>query len=522
MFSSPFIKKCFGLIAFGAVFVAGDTPARIATLLTTAQPHDFTAMAEDGDGGDSDGGGSDSDGGGDSDSDGDSDADGSSSDGDQSDRGDADDGNEDAADVDDADDDGRGRQQSSTGRGGGSHVAQRNLKRLPAGRTARRAMQAAAELVASGLDERALTDLRAAGYRIVSRARLGATGRTLVKLRVPRRVTLEKARRNVASLAPRSTIDFNHYYRPASEEAEQVLPCAEGRACFAVELIGWPRTRVLDAKCGQGVRIGLVDTGINAGHPAFSAHHLEVIRLERAKALPASGRQHGTAVASLLLGAAESRAPGLLPDSEVVAIDAFHGAPGHDERADVFDLVRSLDMLGERGVQAVNMSLSGPPNELLEQAVARLRAKNIVLVAAAGNNGPHAKPVYPAAYDSVIAVTAVDRGKAVYRHASQGGYVDFAAPGVDVWTAASIKGARSKTGTSFAAPFVTAIAAVLAARNPSKPPAAIQKLMATAAEDLGNPGRDPVFGWGLVNARDICRDGVQSTIEQRPSSNTRP
>lgn len=494
MFCSSIIKRYSCLILIGTILVIGNIPTRIAALLTTVQPHGLVALAYDGDGGD---GGSD---GSDSDGDSDGDADGDGDDGDPEDASDSDD------DAEDADDEIRDMRQRSAAHGAGDHIVQRRRPALSAGDAARApAIWAAGELVASGLDERTLGGLRAAGYRIVRREKLGGAGGTLVKLRIPRRTSLEQARSHVTSVAPRSAIDVNHYYRLDSEEAEQAAPCI---GCFAVELIGWPRT--LAADCGQGVRIGLIDTAINIGHPALSGHHLEVIRLDRSDVLPTSGQQHGTAVASLLLGSPESRAPGLLPDSKVIAIDAFQRAPAHDERADVFDLVRSLDMLGERGVQAINMSLSGPPNELLEQAIARLKARNIVLVAAAGNKGPHAKPLYPAAYDGIIAVTAIDRSKAIYRHANQGDYIDFAAPGVDVWTAASIKGARRKTGTSFAAPFVTAVAAVVAARNPKKSPAAIQELMAAAALDLGDPGRDPVFGWGLVNARDICPAGVQN------------
>ena len=491
MFSSSAVKRCLGTLLFGTVLVAGDIPARLQAIITTAQPQGLVALAQDGgDGGDSD-----------SDSDGDSDAD--ADDGDTADADDSDD-EADADDAEDADDDARRTQGGSAAHGAGDHLVQRRRPVRTVRHAARpAAIRAAGELVASGLDERALASLTAEGYRIVRRERLGAAGGTLVKLRVPRRMSLEQARGHVASASPRSAIDFNHYYRPDSEEVGKASPCAVV-GCFAVELIGWPQARTQAVGCGQGVRIGLIDTAINADHPALSGHHLEVIRLEQTKALPESGRQHGTAVASLFLGAAGSRSPGLLPGSEVIAIDAFHRGQARDERADVFDLVRSLDMLGERGVQAINMSLSGPPNELLKRAVARLKAKNIVLVAAAGNKGPHAEPLYPAAYDGVIAVTAIDRGKAIYRHANQGDYIDFAAPGVDVWTAASIKGARRKTGTSFATPFVTAVAAVVAARNPHESPTAVQDLMASVAEDLGKPGRDPVFGWGLVNARDIC------------------
>jgi subtilisin family serine protease len=103
----------------------------------------------------------------------------------------------------------------------------------------------------------------------------------------------------------------------------------------------------------------------------------------------------------------------------------------------------------------------------------------------------------------VLAVTAVDRGKTVYRRANRGAYVDLAAPGVGVWTAASIEGARQKTGTSFAAPFVTA-AAVLARASGAKTNREVQQILSDRAEDLGEPGRDSTYGWGLLNVRGLC------------------
>ncbi len=86
-----------------------------------------------------------------------------------------------------------------------------------------------------------------------------------------------------------------------------------------------------------------------------------------------------------------------------------------------------------------------------------------------------------------------------------GEHIDFAAPGVAVWTAASVSGARPKTGTSFAAPFVTAAVAMMKASEPELAAEMLRDRLTGHAEDLGDPGKDPVFGWGLLNARAICK-----------------
>ena len=103
-------------------------------------------------------------------------------------------------------------------------------------------------------------------------------------------------------------------------------------------------------------------------------------------------------------------------------------------------------------------------------------------------------------------MTAVDRRKRVYRRAGQGDHIDLAAPGVDVWAAASVSGVRPKTGTSFAAPFVTAAVAVaLTSRGPGA-----TALLYESAEDLGEPGKDPVYGWGLLNVQSLCGRGAEA------------
>jgi subtilisin family serine protease len=104
----------------------------------------------------------------------------------------------------------------------------------------------------------------------------------------------------------------------------------------------------------------------------------------------------------------------------------------------------------------------------------------------------------------VLAVTAVDKAGNVYRRAGRGAHVDLAAPGVDIWTAASVKGARPKTGTSFAAPFVSAAAAADLAADPTLSADALVAKLTASAKDLGAPGHDEIYGHGLVQAGPSC------------------
>jgi subtilisin family serine protease len=255
--------------------------------------------------------------------------------------------------------------------------------------------------------------------------------------------------------------------------------------------------------CGAPALIGMIDTGINPDHKTFLNSRLKVDTID-AGGLKPSGKKHGTAVAALLVGDPNGRSPGLLPSARLLAIDTFHRA-GKDERSDAYSLVQAMDKLANDGVRVINMSLAGPANTLLERMVEELNDRGVVIVAAAGNGGPNSAPVYPAAYDQVISVTAVDHNATVYRRAVRGEHIDFAAPGVNVWTATSISGARHKTGTSFAAPFVSAAAAVIIAQNPGITPAEVALELTRNTRDLGNQGKDETYGYGLIQLQNICK-----------------
>jgi minor extracellular protease Epr len=448
------------------------------------------AWAQDGDDDDDGGGGDDDDGGG-----------GGGSDDDDDDGG-GDDGG------DDDDDDGGGSGASSSG--GSDDDAERSTAKSPRDEPRRKPVIAArpielptfapGEIVTLALNDADLAILLARGYRILEERAVPEIGIVSRRLAVPEGSTLEQARTEVRGLASGTDADFNHYYR--TEQSPEPEIC-EGGHCAALQQIGWNNPGALTTACTAEVTIGVVDTGINPDHEALAKAQLDVHRITP-EGLDPSRAIHGTAVISLLVGDPDSRSPGLLPDSRVIAVDAFYRSGG-DERADVFSLTAGMDYLADNNVRVINMSLAGPPNSVLERATATLVARGIIIVAAVGNAGPKADPAYPAAYPGVVGVTAVDGLGRVYRRAGQGEHVDLAAPGVEVWTAASVKGAKPKTGTSFAAPFVTAAVASLLAAEPGLTADEVAARLAASALDLGTAGRDPVFGNGVVQAARICR-----------------
>jgi hypothetical protein len=446
------------------------------------------AIAQDDD---DDGGGDDDDGGGGDDG-GDDDGGGGTGGGD--DGADDDDGGGSrqggGSDDDDDDDD-----RASGGAGAGPSVAPRPVRQrvLPSA--------VAGELVTLALSQADLAVLQTRGYQVLEERDVPELNTVSRRLAPPPGTSVEEARDEVRSLAPLAEADFNHFYRTEQDAAPDLTAAVcEGPHCASFQQIGWTLTATI--ACTGEMALGVIDTGINPDHETFAASRLEVHKLTPG-VLDPSRAIHGTAVTALLVGDQNGRSPGLLPQARVVAVDAFHSEAG-DERADVYTLVAALDFLAAKGIRVVNMSLAGPPNAVLEETIAKLVARDLVLVAAAGNVGPNADPVYPAAYPGVLAVTAVDRSGTVYRRAGQGAHVDLAAPGVEVWTAASVRGARPKTGTSFAAPFVSAAAAAVLAAEPDLTLAEVEARLTSTARDLGDPGQDPVYGHGLVQAVPAC------------------
>jgi len=335
----------------------------------------------------------------------------------------------------------------------------------PAGEPIRRQ-----ELVLVSPSEAALAAAAALGLTKLRDEDWPELGLREVVLRVPAGLDTAEALARLRAAQPDLQADFNHLYSRSGD-------VSAGPGAASTPQRG-------------PIRVGLIDGGVDRRHTALR-HATGGSFGCGGSVLPS---EHGTAVASLLVGRERGFA-GASPKAELFTADVYCDKPDGGSAEEV---VRALAWMARERVAVVNLSLVGPQNRLLEQGVAALVKRGHLLVAAVGNDGPAAPPLFPAAYAGVIGVTGVNASRRVLPEAAQGPQVMWSAPGADMAVARSGGGYGVARGTSFAAPLVAGLLA-LELREPDAPAAAAAvERLAAAAVDLGAPGRDPVYGRGLL------------------------
>ncbi len=340
------------------------------------------------------------------------------------------------------------------------------------------------ELLAYAPSKQAIAAAQAKGFTIMREQTAGELDIHLVVLQPPPPMNIVKALRALREADPDGTYDFNHIYTGVGLSArESAKPQSDAPS---------PVSSGANLPDRPLPRVGLIDSGVENSHPVFRDALIHAWGCG-GRVLPSA---HGTAVASLLVGQS-SRFHGVLDKAELYAADVYCNAPTGGA---VDALAGAFAWLAEQRVAVINVSLVGPDNAALAQIVRALTSRGYLLVAAVGNDGPAAPPLYPASYPHVVGVTAVDAHRRVLIEAARGNQVMFAARGADL-SAADIGGKYAAIrGTSFAAPIVAALLAQsVTAPELNSSNAAIASL-AQSAIDLGPKGRDLTYGFGLVGA----------------------
>jgi subtilisin family serine protease len=267
---------------------------------------------------------------------------------------------------------------------------------------------------------------------------------------------------------------------------------------------------------GAGVRVAVLDTGIEASHPDLLG------AIDQVRDFTAAGRSPGSAVAADRVGHGTHTAGvigarrndrgvvGVAPECRLLI-----GKVLGDDGAGADDAVAAgIDWAVAAEADVLSLSLGSPsPSNAIAAAVARAVAAGRFVVCAAGNEGRDRSVNYPARLDDVVAVGAVDRRGQLAEFSSRGPEVDVCAPGQDILSTYLNAGYARLSGTSMAAPFVAGLAALVLAKHkarggdtPVTSPAELLEHLRRTATDAGPVGRDDGYGFGLVDPTRLLAD----------------
>ena len=263
---------------------------------------------------------------------------------------------------------------------------------------------------------------------------------------------------------------------------------------------------------GVGVTVAIIDGG-SGPHPDLDANldpgRAFINNMESAGGndLEPSGG-HGTEVAGVVaaINGNGIGVSGVAPNVRILPLRVFPPV-GQSNSSDV---AFAIKFAVDARVKIINLSLgSDSESSQITSAVSYAVEHNVLVVAAAGNDGPTKPPSWPAADDNTIAVTSVDEDHSVSQFSRRGDYIDLSAPGRNIMSTktsdftckgvATTAGYGCDSGTSFAAPFVSGAAALIFSARPNLTAAQVRELLLSTATDLGSPGRDTTFGVGLLN-----------------------
>jgi subtilisin family serine protease len=263
---------------------------------------------------------------------------------------------------------------------------------------------------------------------------------------------------------------------------------------------------------GNNILVAVIDSGVDIRHPDFQggiAGNYDALNS------PEPPHAHGTGAAGAI--AARSAHMGVAPASQILAIRAFSQSFGF-----TFAIIKGIDYAVAQNARIINMSFAGAADAATMRHLATAYDKGLVLIAAAGNLGPKAPPQYPGAAPNVIAVSATDASDRIFVNSNRGSYVAISAPGVNVQLPSPDGLYQVTSGTSFAAAYVSGVAALVLERKPSLAPDEVRQALQSSAKDLGPRGRDDQFGAGRADAYQAILAVGRQAASATPSAPNAP
>lgn len=352
----------------------------------------------------------------------------------------------------------------------------------------------------------------------------------------------DKADPEIAQLHGKVTHSYKYIPAVAADLPEQAIENLKKNnkiACIETdyevnvleEVVPWGITRIgapvvhTNGDKGTGINVAIIDTGINYNNPDLCDNYKGGYDFVNDDADPFDDNGHGTHCAGIIAAADNDIGViGVAPEANLYSLKTVNGTGS----GNVSDLIAAIewaidtckDADTSNDIQIISMSLgSNDRVTALETACSQAYDSGILLVAAAGNDGNERgtgdSVDYPGAYSSVITVAATDLMNKRASFSSTGPAVELAAPGVNILSTYK-NGWASLRGTSMACPHVAGTAALVLAASPSFTNSNIRDRLAQTATDLGTPGRDNLYGYGLVNAEAAAADSTcETTMKNR-------
>jgi len=279
----------------------------------------------------------------------------------------------------------------------------------------------------------------------------------------------------------------------------------------------------------SSVLVGIVDTGIDYGHPDLVANYVPLgYNWVNNSSDPRDDNGHGTHVAGII-AATINNGIGIagLAQVHIMAEKALNATGWGDE----VDLSKAIIHAVNQGAKILSNSWgSYSDSSLIHDAIGYAYNHTVLVVAAAGNDNSNA-PMYPAAYPEVVSVAATDQFDFPASFSNWGDWIDISAPGVQVYSTMPTYHVTLNdypyhksmdydylSGTSMACPHVSAVAALIWSEFSSASRNWVRKQLMLSADDLGTPGFDMFYGWGRVNASNAILQGPSQLLTLTPSS----
>lgn len=260
-------------------------------------------------------------------------------------------------------------------------------------------------------------------------------------------------------------------------------------------------------KGSKDLIVAVVDTGVDLNHPDLKGHLVPGVNIVDPDQPPQDDVGHGTHVAGVISAETNNQlgVAGISWYNRIMPVKVLDSSGA----GSTYAVAQGIIWAADHGAKVINLSLGNYASSLfLRDAIRYAYDKDCVIIAASGNDNTE-RPGYPAAYPEVLAVSATDSQKLKAAFSNYGDYIDVAAPGVSIASTYPSNQYAALSGTSMASPHAAGLAGLIRAANPKLTNVQVMDIMRKTAQDLGTPGKDTYFGYGLIDVGKAVRAALQ-------------